>query len=284
MPPGCVRPDFYPGPHLWRWARDLRWQRPLRILPVSRASARHCPSKSSDDVAHRAAHGRAHRGDGAQHHPLVPLRSGRCQGSGRRRCPAFLQAASKLDQCLARRRAAAHRTTRPKRRCGGSPLGPRHTGDRGHPPRAAPNFASSVAKWAWPFSIGTMVVSGTDGRRDRRDEAGVEVVALAGQDHDVVGPAIVGPWSDLHWHGEISLRAFHHQAVGFHHRRTLLAQQESDVGSGLRQARTQSRRPRRRPGSGSSLLDFPFRPPSRRARSRGRRSDGEWSRSILRRA
>ena len=43
-----------------------------------------------------------------------------------------------------------------------SPFGPSMPEMRARPPatRAAPKLASSVAKWAWPFSIGTMVVSG----------------------------------------------------------------------------------------------------------------------------
>ena len=77
--------------------------------------------------------------------------------------PAFLQAASSSTSDA--RAGAAPRSpndTPEAPLCRISPLGPSMPEMRASPPatRAAPNFASSVAKWAWPFSIGTMTVSG----------------------------------------------------------------------------------------------------------------------------
>ena len=109
---------------------------------------------------------------------------------------------------------------------------------RARPPAtlAAPNLASSVAKWAWPFSIGTMVVSApTAGAIDSIAE--FEVVGLAGQHDDVVGPALAALGHDLGRHDRIALRALHDQAFLPHLLGALLAQQESDVGAGLMQAR-----------------------------------------------
>ena len=111
---------------------------------------------------------------------------------------------------------------------------------RARPPAtlAAPNFASSVAKWAWPFSIGTMVVSApTAGAidADRR----VEVVGLAGEDDDVVGPALAALGHDLDRQHGVALGALDHQAVALDRLGALLAQQEGDVGARLMQAGAQ---------------------------------------------
>ena len=75
--------------------------------------------------------------------------------------PAFLQAAA--SSTSAGRPGSPSRSpndTPEAPLCRISPLGPSMPEMRARPPAtcAAPKRASSLAKWAWPFSIGTMVV------------------------------------------------------------------------------------------------------------------------------
>ncbi len=53
----------------------------------------------------------------------------------------------------------------------------------------------------------------------------------------IVGPALATLGHDLHWHGRIALRALHDEAFLLHFLRALLAQEESDIGAGLGEAR-----------------------------------------------
>ena len=92
-----------------------------------------------------------------------------------------------------------------------------------------------------------------DRRRDRR-HGRVEVVGLAGQDHDVVGAALVAPRHHLDRHDGIALGALHHQAVAAHQLGALLAQQEGDVDAGLGQARA----PVAADGAGAQNQDLHF--------------------------
>ena len=88
------------------------------------------------------------------------------------------------------------------------------TPTRARPPTtlASPNLAASTSMWRMPFSSGTTVVFGPDGRRDRLDRR-VEIVGLAGQQHDVVRPALGAAQHRLHLLGDVALGALDHQAV-----------------------------------------------------------------------
>ena len=230
------------------------------------------------DVADRAAHRRrtCRRSCASMIH--LSQRSWLMLGLRPPSMPAFLQAASSSTSDCARGLAVAlaERHAGGAASAGSRRWGPacRRCAPGRRPPCAAPNFASSVAKWAWPFSIGTMVVSGADRRRDRLDRR-VEVVGLAGQHDDVVGPALAALGHDLDRHDGVALRALHDQAFLAHLLGALLAQQEGDVDAGLMQARTPIAADR----AGAENQDLhvlrgSFPPPSRRARSRGRRSGG----------
>ena len=154
--------------------------------------------------------------------------------------PAFLQAASSATR--------AGRAGLPSRSPNDtpepplfriSPFGPSMPEMRASPPAtlSAPKRASSVAKWAWPFSMGTMVVSAPTAGAIA-SIADVEIVALAGQDHDVVRPTLARRCvTTLTGTVASPLRALHHQPVLPHRLGALLAQQEGDVDAGLVQAR-----------------------------------------------
>ena len=76
--------------------------------------------------------------------------------------PAFLQAASSAtSDGRAGLPSRSPKETPEEPLCRISPFGPSMPEIRARPPatRSLPNFASSLAKCAWPFSIGTMVVS-----------------------------------------------------------------------------------------------------------------------------
>jgi hypothetical protein len=74
-----------------------------------------------------------------------------------------------------------------------------------------------------------------DRRGDRLDRR-VEVVGLAGQQHDVVGPAFGALQHRLHLLGDVALGALDHQAVALQRLAPRRTNQESDVGAALVQA------------------------------------------------
>ena len=77
--------------------------------------------------------------------------------------PAFLQAASSAtSDARAGLPSRSPNDTPEAPLCRISPLGPSMPEMRARPPAtcSAPNLPSRAAKWAWPFSIGTMTVSG----------------------------------------------------------------------------------------------------------------------------
>ena len=193
--------------------------------PAAAATLRHSstvssmiasPSSASRMSPDRAAHQAAHRGQRAQHDPLVPeilddVLVHAAVDAG------LLDRGIELDQ---RRRARGLPSRSPKEIaanglvCRIAPSGDRATPTRARPPTtfASPNFAASTSIWRMPFSSGTTVVFGADRRRDRLDRR-VEIVGLAGQQHDVVRPALGAAQHRLHLLGDVALGALDHQAV-----------------------------------------------------------------------
>ena len=111
--------------------------------------------------------------------------------------PAFLQAASSSTSAARAGLPSRSPNDTPEApECRISPFGPSMPEMRASPPAtlSAPKRASSVAKCAWPFRIGTMVVSaptaGAIGVHRRR-----QVVGLAGQDDRRRTARRRSPWS-----------------------------------------------------------------------------------------